>query len=169
MKIIGLKRLTVKLLSHNPKWKDVFEVEAKKLRKLFLHVEHIGSTAIEGIKAKPIIDIIAGAPSMARSKEYIGPLKKIGFELRPFGGPSKHLLFVKGKESNRTHYLHLIKFNGQIWKNDLFFRDYLNKNKKAALAYEKLKLLLARKFADERSKYTKAKWKFIKNIISKRR
>lgn len=167
MKSIGLKRLTVKLSPHDTKWEDAFEQEARKLRKLFPHVEHIGSTAIKGIKAKPIIDILAGIPSMGKSKDYVKPLKKLGFDPRPFGGPNKHLLFVKGEESNRTHYLHLVKHGGQIWRNDIFFRDYLNKNKKAAKIYEKLKIELAEKFPQERIKYTKAKAQFIKSILAK--
>ncbi len=169
MKTVGLKRLTVKLFPHNRKWRGVFGVEARKIRKLIPHVEHIGSTAINGIKAKPIIDMLAGIPSMKESKDYIKPLAKLGFELRPFGIASKHLLFVKGKEKNRTHYLHLVKHDGQIWKSDLFFRDYLNRHRGAAKTYEKLKIELAGRFAQERPKYTKAKWQFIKNILDKRK
>ena len=104
---------------------------------------------------------------MGKSKEFIKPLKTLGYQLRPQVSTRKHLLFVKGRESNRTHYLHLVKFNGQIWKNDTFFRDYLNKNKKVAEAYEKLKEELAEKFAKDRGRYTKAKEKFIEKIISK--
>lgn len=167
VKVVGLKRLTVKLLPHNKKWKDVFESEAKKLRKLFPYIEHIGSTAIKGIKAKPIIDMLAGVPTMTNSDQFIRPLKKLGYELRPFGVKTKHLLFVRGKESNRTHYLHLVKYDGEIWKNDIHFRNYLNKNKKEAKIYETFKEQLASKYADQRPKYTKAKQKFIKGILAK--
>lgn len=73
VKVIGLKRLIVKLLPYNQKWRVVFEGETKKLRKLFPYVEHIGSTAIKGIKAKPIIDMLAGIPTMANSDKYIKP------------------------------------------------------------------------------------------------
>ena len=75
---------------------------------------------------------------------------------------------MKGNENNRTHYLHLVKFNGEIWKNDVFFRDYLREHKKAARAYESLKVRLAKRFPNQRIKYTKAKWDFIKSILSKR-
>ena len=70
MKAIGLKRLTVRLLSHNKKWEESFNFESKKLQSLFAHIEHIGSTAIQSIVAKPIIDIDVGLFSMSESRKY---------------------------------------------------------------------------------------------------
>jgi len=169
MKAIGLKRLTVRLEQHNPKWKSAYEVEARKLRKLFPNTEHIGSTSIKGIKAKPIIDMLVGVTSIKEAKKFINPLKKLGYMLRPNASNSKKLFFVKGMESNRTHYLHMVKYNGGIWNNDIFFRDYLNQNKQAAKAYEQLKITLANKFANTRPKYTKAKRTFIKQVLAKRK
>lgn len=168
-KIIGLKRLTVKLSSHNKKWERLFELEKKKLEKIFPNIEHIGSTAIKGIKAKPIIDIDAGILNIGKVKNYIEPLKKLNYEFRQQSSKKNHALFVKGKESNRTHYLHIIKYKGKIWENDIFFRDYLNKNKQIAKNYEKLKTKLSKKFANNRPLYTKAKKEFIKNIVNIRK
>ena len=165
MKTIGLKRLTVKLLPHNKEWENIFKIEEKKLRKLFCQVEHVGSTAIKGIKAKPIIDIIAAVPAVAKAKEQAKALKRLGYELRPLSSNRRQMLFVKGKEDQRTHYLHLIRAEGKLWRDYIFFRDYLSKNKNAARSYEKLKMELAEKFAANRPKYTKAKNKFIKKIL----
>ncbi len=168
MKAIGLKRLTVRLLSHNKKWEESFNFESKKLQSLFAHIEHIGSTAIQSIVAKPIIDIDVGLFSMSESRKYIKPLKNLGYELRPSSSSKNHLFFVKGKENKRTHYLHLIKYKGKIWNNDIFFRNYLNKYNKSAKSYEKLKIKLGKKFINDRTQYTKEKKEFIKKIIRKR-
>src|SRR5258708_935131 len=122
--MIGLKRGIVRLLPHNPTWILIFEKEKQfllsKLGDLIIDIQHIGSTAIPGIPAKPIIDISIGIKSMKNSKSFIKLFKKLGYEYRPdFGGPNIQLLFVKGPETLRTHYLHLMKYAGAIWKNDL--------------------------------------------------
>lgn len=168
--MIGLKRGTVKLLPHNPKWSGVFEKERKKLSKalndLVIDIQHIGSTSIPGIPAKPIIDISIGIKSMENSKNFIKIFEDLGYEYRPdFGGPTIQLLFVKGPEEKRTHYVHLMKYNGSIWKNDLAFRDYLRKNKKRAEQYASLKKELVKKFTDNRATYTASKTKFIHETI----
>lgn len=168
--MIGLKRGTVKLLPHNPKWADLFETEKKILLKaldgLVVDIQHIGSTSIPGIPAKPIIDISIGIKSMRNSKSFIKIFEDLGYEYRPeFGGPNIQLLFVKGPEEKRTHYIHLMKYNGSIWKNDLAFRDFLRGNKARAKEYAKLKEELAKKFVDDRTSYTSSKGNFIHETI----
>lgn len=168
--MIGLKRGTVKLLPHNPKWEELFEKEknilSKALDGLIIDIQHIGSTSIPGIPAKPIIDISIGIKSMKNSKDFIKIFEDLGYEYRPdFGGPNTQLLFVKGPEEKRTHYIHLMRYSGSIWKNDLAFRHYLRKNKKRAKEYAYLKKELASKFADDRTHYTASKAKFIHETI----
>lgn len=169
--MIGLKRGKVKLLPHNPKWSGFFEKEKKILSQaltgLIIDIQHIGSTAIPGIPAKPIIDIDIGIKSMKNSKNFIKILEDLSYKYRPdFGGLKTQLLFVKGPEAKRTHYIHLMKYNGSIWKKDLAFRDSLRKNKVRAGEYAKLKKELASKFADDRATYTANKARFIHKIIS---
>lgn len=168
--MIGLKRGTVRLLQYTSKWSKAFENEKKMLSKALngsvIDIQHIGSTAIPGMIAKPIIDISIGTKSMANSKKLIPILQLLGYEyISEFGGPKIHLFFAKGSDENRTHYIHLMKYNGRIWRNDLLFRDYLRKNKERAQQYVKLKKTLAAKFADDRTIYTSSKAEFIHKTI----
>ena len=171
MKITGLKRGTVKLLPHNQKWKSIFAKEKKyildKLGKEFVAIEHIGSTSISGIHSKPIIDIDAGVKSTKVFKKLINSLEVLGYkQVKNKSAPNVHLVFAKGSKGLTHFYLHTIKYKGVIWNHDIFFRDYLNK-KKVAQTYEKLKIKLAEKFADNRLQYTKAKQEFIKKVVGK--
>lgn len=168
---IGLKRGAVILNFYTTGWARSFELEKNKLLKLFkvlaVDIQHIGSTSIPGMKAKPIIDIAVGVKSMKLKNRYIKLLTKNGYEFRPFGNTNTHLLFVKGKESKRTHYIHVMKYNGVIWKHDLFFRDYLRSHSSVAKKYIKLKESLAKQFAKDRRSYTDSKSDFIKSIFKK--
>lgn len=170
--MIGLKRGTVKLLPHNKKWAGVFEKEKKilekKLRGLAIDIQHIGSTAIPGIPAKPIVDMSLGVRVMKDAKKLIKPLNELGYEWKKeVGGPNIQLLFVRGPESKRTHYLHVFRYSGARWNNDLLFRDYLRKYRGRAKEYANLKRRLEKSFADDRYKYTAAKAKFIQDTIKR--
>lgn len=168
---VGLKRGTVLLKPYNKAWNKSFTSEKKNLQKILgnfvTDIQHIGSTSIIGMKAKPIIDIAVGVKSMKQKTKYIRLLTKAGYIFRPFGNTNTHLLFVKGKESSRTHHIHLMKYDGVIWKHDLFFRDYLSTHKSVANRYMKLKEKLANQFANNRRSYTDSKSDFIKSIFNK--
>lgn len=168
--MIGLKRNRVKLSPYNPAWIVLFETEKSRLLQSLgnrvIDIQHIGSTSIPGIVAKPIIDISIGIKSMKNSRDFIPLLETLGYEYRPnFGGPNIQLLFVKGEEESRTHYLHLMKYNGEIWKDDLMFRDFLRENPKRAKEYAQLKQTLAKQFAEDRTKYTASKANFISETL----
>lgn len=172
--MIGLKYGIVKLLPYNKKWGTLFEKERKnlerKLGNLILDIQHIGSTSIPGISAKPIIDIFMGVRLMKDAKKLVKPLKELGYELRrEFGGHNIQILFVKGPESKRTHHLHVVKYNGVLWRNSLLFRDYLCEHPARAKQYAGLKNKLAEKYASDRGAYTKRKAKFIAETIKKAR
>ena len=169
-KSVGLKRGTVKLVPHDRRWKALFERERQRLlaslKGSVIDIQHIGSTSIPGTPAKPIIDISMGIRSMKDSKKFVKRMRTLGYEWRPkFGGERIQLLFVKGKESNRTHYLHLMKYGGSLWRNDLFFGDYLRTHKNRATKYAALKRRLANRHADDRATYTKRKARFILDTI----
>jgi len=109
--MLGLKKGTVKLVAHNPKWKQVFEKEQKLLEKnlgvLVLSVEHIGSTSISGILAKPILDLDVGVKSTKDFNKVTDLLEKLGyFKIKNKNAPHVHLVFAKGsKTKGTTHYL----------------------------------------------------------------
>ncbi len=173
--MIGLKRGTVKLVPHNPKWAELFDEEKQLLKKTFgdtiLAIEHIGSTAIPGISAKPIIDINVGVESLDVARSMKEKFEKLGYEHRPFApGKTKddlkwQELYVKGPEAKRTHHVHVTVLGNNYWKNDLLFRDYLRKNANRAKQYTNLKQVLAEKHAEDRGTYTKNKEQFINETL----
>ncbi|MDE2188735.1 MAG: GrpB family protein, partial [Patescibacteria group bacterium] len=160
--MIGLKRGIVKLVPHNKKWSLLFEKEKTRLLKEIagdaIMIEHIGSTSIPGIKAKPVIDIAYGVKSMKDHKKHTKVLIKAGYVLRPgLGRVDRHLVFAKGTNKTRTHYLHLMKFRGKEWNYHIFFRDYLRNHKQAARKYERIKEKSMNKFRNNRKLYQKEK------------
>lgn len=168
-KIIGLQRKKVLILPYNPVWKKIYEKEKKiissVIKKQILDIQHVGSTAISGVKSKPIIDIAIGVKNLKDKDDCIKPLEKLGYQYKYNSGVKGRCFFVKGSENNRTHYIHLVKLNSQQWKNLIFFRDYLCKNKKAIEKYNTLKEEIAEKYKDDRDTYTLRKSIFIKKMI----
>lgn len=169
--IIGLGRKEVKLIKHNPEWRWIFDRESKKIQKVFgenlLDIQHFGSTAISGMKAKPIIDMIAGVSDFKKIKKFLKPLEKLGYEYRPDAGTNDRLFFRKGGKFKSSYHLHLVKMNSRDWKDNLFFRDYLRENKQTAKEYASLKKELAKKFSNDRESYLSGKTEFIKKMINK--
>ena len=168
--MLGLKRRTVKLSAHDKKWVSAFEREKINLGKIFqkeaVAIEHIGSTSIPDLLAKPLIDIAVGLGTMKEARKYIKILEQAGYFYRPnWGRPDQHLLFAKGNEKRRTHYIHVVKYKGKIWNRDIVFRDYLRKFPKRARGYEKLKTVLAKRYPDDRPTYTKLKTEFILETV----
>lgn len=169
---MGLDRTKVEIVSYDENWGEKFELEERKLRKVFSEyafaIEHVGSTSIPGLSAKPIIDISVGVNNLEEVMQFKDKLEEIGYEYRDKSGKNgERYFFAKGSSDNRTHYLHIIKFNSQEWKKNLFFRDYLRNNYESMKEYEKLKITLSKQFADNRPKYTEAKSKFISDILKK--
>ncbi|MCX6764168.1 MAG: GrpB family protein [Candidatus Nealsonbacteria bacterium] len=170
-KIIGLQRKKVKLLPYNPNWEKLYKKEEKLIRSVIgeyiKDIQHVGSTSIPGAKAKPIIDIAIGVESLKIGKKCIKPLKKLGYQYAYDSKIGGQHFFAKGKEKNRTHYIHMIKLNGRYWKNCILFRDYLRKHKDIIKKYNNLKEKLAKIYKDDRDTYTIKKSSFIRIIIKK--
>lgn len=167
---IGLERGKVKLVSYKKEWVDFFKKEKKKILKvlpkdLIVDIQHIGSTSIRGIKAKPIIDIALGIRSVKDFNKIISPLKKADYRHIPEYSKRYRFLFVKGGQNFIKVHLHAEKYDGVNWKNNINFRDYLNKNKKIAKKYLKLKEGLSVEYSDDRKKYTALKKSFIQKVL----
>jgi len=175
--MLGLRRGKVKLLPYSPKWANLFGKEKQLLKKTFgktiIGIEHVGSTAIPGMPAKPIIDINVGVKSMKIARETKNQFKKIGYEHRPVApGRTKidlkgQELYVKGPEARRTYYVHVTVYNSNYWKKYVFFRDHLRQNLAAAKQYAELKKKLAKKYPNDRYTYTEKKEVFINKILKK--
>jgi len=167
---LGLQRGIVRLESHNPKWEKLFETEKSALKEVlgdnFISAEHVGSTAIPNLKAKPILDLMLAIPDLDNWEWIKEPLSKLGYEFRrDFRKEQGHILFVKGPEENRTHYLKITELNSDFWTELIFFRDYLINNPPYRAEYQKLKENLFDTHASNRELYTKGKEEFIWKIL----
>jgi len=129
-------------------------------------IHHIGSTAISGMAAKPIIDILVGVESLEKSKPCIEILSKIHYQYFPYKADVEHW-FCKPTPAKRTHHLHLIPTNHPEFKAKLAFRDYLRNHTEEREAYETLKTTLAKQFPTDREAYTRAKENFVRAAVKK--
>lgn len=172
MKWIGLKRYTVKLLPYQKIWEEYFQEMKNELLQLagehFVDIQHIGSTAIKGMKAKPIIDIAIAVQDIEIVSHLIPFFESIHFEYRGNFGKEGGHLFVKNIEPEvRTHHVHVISIHDEQWTNYLYFRDQLRSHPELAQEYVALKEQLADLYPEERAKYTASKNKFVLGLLKK--
>jgi GrpB-like predicted nucleotidyltransferase (UPF0157 family) len=162
----GLESNVVRLVDHSSLWADLYQEEEKRITAaighLIIDLQHIGSTSIPGIKAKPILDMLAGVAQLKKAVLCKAPLEAIGYEYLALAGIANDYVFGKGLP--RTHYLHVVEYAGSNWTNHLRFRDRLRSDPELAQTYEKLKEELSRKFSDSHAKYHDAKSKFIDRV-----
>lgn len=167
--MIGLARGTVKVLPYDYRWVELYKQEEKLLYSLIeqyvIDIQHVGSTSIEGLDSKPIIDIAIGVKSLNAVESFRNLLESAGYQYRGSAGVEGRMMFAKGNEDSRTHYLHIEVYDGDLWKNHVYFRDYLRLNKESVEKYSRLKKVLAEKFTEDRTSYTSAKNDFIKSIL----
>lgn len=166
---IGLKRGTVVLQKYHQEWAEAFKVETDSLKKLLgdtaLDIQHIGSTSIPGLAAKPIIDMLMAVRSLKEVQNIRPLLDGAGYKYRENGSNEDQILFVKGPEELRTHYLHITELDSPVWQHDLTFRNYLRSHPEVVTEYEQFKNELALKYADNRGEYTAGKDVFIKSVL----
>ncbi len=159
----------MELVDHNPNWEKEFEEEASAIESVFdndelLGIEHIGSTAITGIKAKPIIDIAVMVTPDEFIQGYVRPLNKIGYEFFPESSSVERLFFRKGNPV-RFHLSLTQEGKTPYWDRQILFRDYLNANPSYAKEYQELKDSLLKTFPDAGQKYTDGKSEFVAKIL----
>lgn len=172
---LGLKRNEVRLVPHDHQWQDEFkEVKKVLVRQTSLtenQIQHIGSTAIKEIKAKPIVDLLVGIPSIDIALAKLETeLRATGFYRLKVKRPNE-IVFAKFTDQTfeiKTHYIHLVKINGELWHDLIFFRDYLNKNAQARSEYEQIKLAYIKETSEGIEDYTNSKESFVKKVNSYR-
>ena len=159
---------TVKIEKYNPNWKNMFNEEKEILNKLFgdlaIKIEHIGSTSIENLSAKPIIDILVSVKSLNDFEKVRKYFEKEPYSIK-HDSVCDEILIRKGTEDNRTHFIHIMEINSKRYQDTIIFRDYIRNHIKALKEYENLKKDLAKKYENDRKTYTSSKNEFIKNII----
>lgn len=165
---MGLKKGIVKIEEYNAKWKEDFEKEKEELKSKFEEVaqtiEHIGSTSVEGLSAKPIIDIAVGINSFEDFKKVKSKFLNEPYSVKEDSDPGE-ILIRKGPEENRTHFIHVMEISSERYQNAIIFRDFLRNNKDTRVEYENLKKELATQYASDRKSYTKAKNNFIQDVL----
>jgi GrpB-like predicted nucleotidyltransferase (UPF0157 family) len=161
----------VVLDAYDPLWPEEFRAESGRIARSCAHLEivleHVGSTAVPGLSAKPIIDIAAGVPPRADRKPYIQALKELGYEHKGAHGVPGRDYFRRG--SPRSHHVHMVSWSSDIWRDHLLFRDHLRGNPAVMLEYEILKRQLAIAHADDRRKYQAGKGPFIQAVLREAR
>jgi GrpB-like predicted nucleotidyltransferase (UPF0157 family) len=123
-------------------------------------IEHVGSTAVPGMPAKPVVDMMAAVHSLEQSRPAIQSLASIGYCYATYRADVMHWLCKPGPEI-RTHHLHLVPFQSALWKERIAFRDLLRASLHVAAEYAALKYRLAELHRDDRERYTEAKGPFI--------
>ncbi len=159
----------IELSSYNPEWPTRFKAEKSVLAKiispwLWGSIEHVGSTAVPGLIAKPVIDIMVGIKSLEHAKPAIDVLVDYGYQYFPYKKEVMHW-FCKPSDEFRTHHLHLVPYKSQLWQERIRFRDLLRANQTIANDYAALKQSLATRYQYDREAYTQAKGPFIRRVL----
>ncbi len=133
-------------------------------------LEHFGSTAIPGLAAKPIIDILVAVRSLAVARAtFVEPLRTLGYVFWAENPKTDRLFFVKGMPpygERRTHHVHVAEPTAEPWLR-LPFRDYLRAHRQEAQRYERLKRELALRHRTDREAYTDAKSAYVDEVLAK--
>jgi GrpB-like predicted nucleotidyltransferase (UPF0157 family) len=177
-KIARVVKEEVAVMPYDPHWPQMFELERDHLKAclpsgLVKRIEHFGSTAVPGLSAKPIIDILVEVSDLQETKKRIAPiLEQQGYDYfwRPTWGddtPPFYAWFIKrNDDGDRTHHIHMVEADFEHW-NRLLFRDYLIEFPDVAREYGNLKKTLSEAHGKDRIAYTKAKTDFILAVTEK--
>jgi len=161
----------VEVFAYDPSWPAKFELERVHLENVLAPwlaggIEHIGSTAVPMLAAKPVIDIMAPVHTLKASLPAIDAVVQAGYVYYPYKPEVMHW-FCRPTPSERTHHLHLVPIGSQLWRERLDFRDALRGSPKLAADYAELKARLALKFRFDREAYTEAKTPFVNFVLGR--
>jgi len=166
---LGLPRGKVSVVSHDPRWAELYQCAAADLRRYLgdwiVALAHIGSTAVADLDAKPILDLMLAVKSLQLPREVFRELSDIGYEHRAEDTVPGRLFFAKGDDGARTHYLSICESESAFWMSHIAFRDMLRADDRLARQYAALKHRLAERFPDDRRAYGNAKECFIRSVL----
>jgi GrpB-like predicted nucleotidyltransferase (UPF0157 family) len=163
----------IEVHDYDPRWPILFDQECERLRCVFgptLAIEHMGSTSVPGLAAKPIIDILVGVQSLPKAKSiYMEELLALSYTYIPEyeAWLPAELFFRKGIPGPWTHHLHVMERSNPRWQELLLFRDYLRLHPETASSYGSLKKSLALAFGDDIEGFRNAKHQFVKTVTAK--
>jgi len=164
------------IAEYNPRWPTMYEEEKARILGAVGHkivaIEHIGSTAVPGLGAKPIIDIMAAVHRISDSQECIELLQTLGYKYHYYPEFPDRCVFVDGPMGTGPHHLHMTEHMSDFWIEKLLFRDYLRAHPEVTEEYYHLKKEWATKYGVDRDKYetyTEAKTPFIQSVMARAR
>jgi GrpB-like predicted nucleotidyltransferase (UPF0157 family) len=161
----------VVVVAYDPSWPAKFAAAKERVSALLgtraLAIEHIGSTSVPGLSAKPVIDLLVGTASLAIADECVPLLVDDGWDFpADVNATIVDRRFLRKLEQNvRTHHLHLVVHRNDLWEGYLHFRDKLRRHDELAREYEALKRTLAEKYRDQRERYTSSKTEFVARVL----
>jgi GrpB-like predicted nucleotidyltransferase (UPF0157 family) len=164
--MLGLKHNTNVLADYDPDWAAAFAQERDRLRdalgSVARGIEHYGSTAVGGMRAKPILDILVGVAPLADWQKCHDPLLGLGYDYAAHAGVPGHYIFGRGRDrSERTHLVHVVAFMGESWRSNLAFRDALRADPVLRQTYLEEKQRAIGGAPDSRARYNELKQAFI--------
>lgn len=170
--VIGLKRHTVSVVEYQPHWAELFYAESTLLKQLLgelvTDIQHVGSTSVPGLPAKPILDIAVAMRSRADLPAIIAALTHHGYIDRGDGGSDGGYLLVKDAQPDvRTVHLHIVECTDVQWRDYLAFRNALRSDPAIREEYAALKLRLASRYSTDRKAYTAGKHEFIQGVLKR--
>jgi len=159
----------IRILGYDTAWPARFEKERTQLqgaigRWVLGGIHHVGSTAVRGLDAKPIIDILVGIKNLESSRACFGPLAELEYQYAPYRTEEMHW-FCKPDPRHRTYHLHLVPFASRRYEEELAFRDRLRADPALAAEYVSQKGDLASQFTHDREAYTNAKSDFVRRVL----
>jgi GrpB-like predicted nucleotidyltransferase (UPF0157 family) len=159
---LGLRHDLNLLVPHDPDWAVAFEQEnlrlASALTGIASGIEHYGSTAVPGLSAKPILDILVGVSPIERWAECHGPLLTLGYDYAEHAGVPGHHIFGRGRDrTERTHLVHVVEFGGESWNSNLAFRDALRTDPDLRARYLAIKMTAVANAPEGRAAYNARK------------
>ena len=163
------------IVPYDPEWITRYEGEKVRIQTAMgtylKGIEHIGSTAVPGLPAKPVIDILGGITSLLDTPSFIPPLEEIGYCYIPeYEAQLPHRRYLTRTEADRVViHLHIVEISSQFWQEHLAFRDRLRSDNNLRDAYGRLKIDLASRYGNDRVGYTNAKTEFIHKALHQER
>jgi GrpB-like predicted nucleotidyltransferase (UPF0157 family) len=163
----------VRLVPYDPAWPQLFDREKARLETLcpgaLLGIEHIGSTAVPMLSAKPVIDLMAGVSSVAQADDLLPLFCANGYVTSAEFNATlvDRRWLMRHAEGHRTHHLHLVIFEGSDWRDNLRFRDALRASAETRIRYEDLKTKLISEAGSDREAYTAMKTNFVQETLQR--
>ena len=172
----GTPSLPVVIADYDPRWPAMYDEECARIQaaigEWLLGIEHVGSTSVPGLAAKPVVDIMPGLRSLGDSPHIVKPLQKLGYQYFPEHEtvmPERRYFALPAGDKHRARrlfHIHAVETTTEFWRRHLAFRDYLRANPETAEEYAALKRRLAAEYGSDRVGYTEAKTDFITRIES---